>query len=99
VTHPYQALRTITVLCKATAAAALIVALTMAGLIQAFAVDHVVGAALGVVTIIAGTVGTLMLCAIAEGIRVIIDIERNTRSVAYGEHGTHAEDVGVRKAA
>jgi hypothetical protein len=78
--HRYQALRTISFLSKTTAGLTLVVTLALGALLEMFATDHVVGAALSVAVILLGTVGTLLLFALAEGIKVVLDIESNTRA-------------------
>lgn len=75
----YEALHTIMLLCRIAAGVVLVATITMAALIEAFATDHLIGAGLSVIAIIGGTVMTLLLFALGEGIKIIIDIERNTR--------------------
>jgi hypothetical protein len=75
----YEALHTIMLLCRITAGVVLVATISMAALIEAFAADRLIGAGLSVIAIICGTVLTLLLFALAEGIKVIVDIERNTR--------------------
>jgi hypothetical protein len=75
----YEALHTIMLLCRIAAGVVLVATITMASLIEAFATDRLIGAGLSIIAIISGTVMTLLLFALAEGIKVVMDIERNTR--------------------
>lgn len=80
----HDALSTVTRLLRILAGAVLIATVVLAALVEALGTDKLIDAALSVITIAVGTVLTLVLCSLAEGIVLVLDIERNTRGSQPG---------------